>query len=109
MVLIQSAGHDPSQSTILGIPHCVLEDDYYNGMYIPKDSIVLANLWYALTHAQGFERPIHIGHAPPGCLATTPKSTLNHSNLTRKDSITPTIHKWTRRRLYMGLVAGQTL
>lgn len=29
----------------MGIPHCVLEDDYYNGMYIPKDSVVLANLW----------------------------------------------------------------
>ncbi|KAG6909522.1 hypothetical protein DXG01_017079 [Tephrocybe rancida] len=29
----------------MGIPHCVSQDDYYNGMLIPKDSIVLANLW----------------------------------------------------------------
>ncbi|KAG5723816.1 O-methylsterigmatocystin oxidoreductase [Termitomyces sp. T112] len=29
----------------MGIPHSVSQDDYYNGMLIPKDSIVLVNLW----------------------------------------------------------------
>ncbi|KAF9456739.1 cytochrome P450 [Collybia nuda] len=27
----------------LGVPHCSLEDDIYNGMFIPKGSIVIAN------------------------------------------------------------------
>lgn len=29
-----------------GAPHCVTEDDVYDGMLIPKNSIVVANLWY---------------------------------------------------------------
>jgi hypothetical protein len=29
----------------VGIPHAVSQDDYYNGMFIPKESIVLVNLW----------------------------------------------------------------
>ncbi|KAF9461152.1 cytochrome P450 oxidoreductase [Collybia nuda] len=29
----------------MGIPHCVAQDDVYKGMFIPKDSIVLVNLW----------------------------------------------------------------
>ncbi|KAF8628133.1 hypothetical protein AX15_004069 [Amanita polypyramis BW_CC] len=29
----------------LGIAHCTVDDDVYNGFYIPKGSIVLANCW----------------------------------------------------------------
>ena len=29
------------------IPHRVIEDDFYAGYYIPKDTIVIANVWYA--------------------------------------------------------------
>ena len=32
----------------LGIPHATLEDNVYNGYLIPKGSVVIANLWYAL-------------------------------------------------------------
>ena len=31
--------------TPIGIPHRVMDEDVYNGMYIPKDSIIVANLW----------------------------------------------------------------
>ncbi len=44
----------PDQSNLLdlspiGLPHVTLEDDTYNGWSIPKGSIVLANIWYAIT------------------------------------------------------------
>ncbi|VDC01481.1 unnamed protein product [Peniophora sp. CBMAI 1063] len=29
----------------LGLPHRCMEDDYYNGLYIPKGAVVLANVW----------------------------------------------------------------
>lgn len=30
----------------LAIPHASMEDDTYNGLFIPKDSLVLGNSWY---------------------------------------------------------------
>lgn len=30
-----------------GVPHRVLEDDIFNGYFIPKGSLVMANVWYA--------------------------------------------------------------
>ncbi|KAI0796820.1 cytochrome P450 [Abortiporus biennis] len=32
----------------LGVPHRVMEDDEYNGYFIPKGSIVFSNIWAAL-------------------------------------------------------------
>lgn len=32
--------------TGLGIPHLLTEDDEYEGFDIPKDTTVIANLWY---------------------------------------------------------------
>ncbi|THH11765.1 hypothetical protein EW146_g7925 [Bondarzewia mesenterica] len=32
----------------LGAPHCVTEDDVYDGYLIPKGSVVVANLWHIL-------------------------------------------------------------
>lgn len=29
----------------VGVPHRVTQDDYYNGVFIPKGSTVLANSW----------------------------------------------------------------
>jgi hypothetical protein len=29
----------------LGVPHLSSEDDMYNGVYIPKGSITIANIW----------------------------------------------------------------
>ncbi|KZT27006.1 cytochrome P450 [Neolentinus lepideus HHB14362 ss-1] len=33
--------------TPLGVPHRVTEDDIHQGHYIPKGSVVIANIWYA--------------------------------------------------------------
>ncbi|KDR82184.1 hypothetical protein GALMADRAFT_135544 [Galerina marginata CBS 339.88] len=33
----------------LGLPHCVTEDDYYKGYFIPKGTTVFSNIW-AMTH-----------------------------------------------------------
>ncbi len=30
----------------IGVPHCSLEDDEYRGYFIPKGSVVIANIWY---------------------------------------------------------------
>ena len=30
----------------MGLPHRLMEDDVYNGMFIPKGSLVFANIWY---------------------------------------------------------------
>ncbi|KAK7455838.1 hypothetical protein VKT23_010873 [Stygiomarasmius scandens] len=34
--------------TPIGIPHYTTEDDYYRGYYIPKDSVVISNIWAIL-------------------------------------------------------------
>ncbi|KAG6332027.1 hypothetical protein ID866_7060 [Astraeus odoratus] len=34
--------------TPLGFPHCVSEDDIYDGHYIPKGSLVIPNVWFML-------------------------------------------------------------
>ena len=35
---------------LLGLPHATLEDDDYKGYFIPKGSIVFANIWYSTCH-----------------------------------------------------------
>lgn len=30
---------------VVGLPHCVAKDDIYNGVLVPKGSMVCANLW----------------------------------------------------------------
>lgn len=32
----------------LGVPHRLLEEDIYEGYLIPKSSLVIVNIWYAL-------------------------------------------------------------
>ena len=32
----------------LGVPHCIEQDDVHDGYFIPKGSIIIANIWYAL-------------------------------------------------------------
>ena len=32
---------------MFGVPHCTAADDECSGYFIPKGSIVLANVWYA--------------------------------------------------------------
>ena len=31
-----------------GVPHCVIEDDTYEGYHIPKESIIVSNIGYAI-------------------------------------------------------------
>ena len=60
----------------LGLPHCTSEDDWYEGCFIPKGTIVIANVW-ALHHdctvygddAQHFNPARHLdskGNLGPG-------------------------------------------
>lgn len=30
---------------VLGVPHAVIRDDFYNGYHIPKDASVILNVW----------------------------------------------------------------
>lgn len=36
--------------TPVGLPHCAAADDEFEGFFIPKGSILLANIWYAHTY-----------------------------------------------------------
>ena len=33
---------------LAGIPHSTMHDDTYNGMFIPKGTMVFANAWYVM-------------------------------------------------------------
>ncbi|KAF9222063.1 cytochrome P450 [Gyrodon lividus] len=41
----------------LGVPHRVTEDDIHNGYYIPKGSLVIANIWFMLHDPQTYANP----------------------------------------------------
>ncbi|PPQ81185.1 hypothetical protein CVT26_010295 [Gymnopilus dilepis] len=43
--------------TPLGLPHAVAKDDIYNGMLIPKGSMICANLWIAFRDPEIFISP----------------------------------------------------
>ncbi|KAI0771956.1 cytochrome P450 [Trametes elegans] len=42
----------------LAIPHRVIEDDFYNGYFIPKDTIVIANVWQMLHDPETYAEPM---------------------------------------------------
>ncbi|KAF5379372.1 hypothetical protein D9615_006583 [Tricholomella constricta] len=58
----------------MGIPHCVTQDDYYNGMLIPKDSIVLVNLWLIAHNPDIYPNP---NKFDPGRFYNTDKPQLD--------------------------------
>ncbi|KAF5341790.1 hypothetical protein D9611_001158 [Ephemerocybe angulata] len=43
--------------TPIGVPHSSTEDDVYDGYFIPKDSIVIPNLWAMLRNEDDYEDP----------------------------------------------------
>jgi len=44
-------------AVIIGVPHSTVEDDMYKGMFIPKGSTVIANIW-AMCHDENvYKRP----------------------------------------------------
>ena len=61
-----------------GLPHTVTEDDEHDGYYIPKGSIVFANIWYALDVTAFMAVPL-ISSAFSGKWLMTARSILNHS------------------------------
>ncbi|KAJ7659531.1 putative monooxygenase [Mycena rosella] len=42
----------------LGIPHALIQDDVYDGMYLPKGSLVIPNVWYMLRDPQIYHDPL---------------------------------------------------
>ncbi|KIK36152.1 hypothetical protein CY34DRAFT_538031 [Suillus luteus UH-Slu-Lm8-n1] len=40
-----------------GFPHCVSEDDIYDGYYIPKGSIIIPNIWFMLNDPERYANP----------------------------------------------------
>ena len=43
---------DLTEVILSGIPHLVMQDDIYKGMFIPKGSVVIANALYAPSPAR---------------------------------------------------------
>jgi len=41
----------------MGLPHVTLEDDTYNGYFIPKGSLVLANIWEMCSDPSNYHDP----------------------------------------------------
>lgn len=41
----------------LAVPHRVIEDDVYEGYYIPKGSLVIPNIWFMLNDPQRYANP----------------------------------------------------
>ncbi|KAF9043111.1 putative monooxygenase [Panaeolus papilionaceus] len=42
----------------LGIPHASTQDDEYNGMLIPKGSLIMANIWHMLHDPSIYDEPM---------------------------------------------------
>ncbi|PPQ70818.1 hypothetical protein CVT24_001035 [Panaeolus cyanescens] len=42
----------------LGIPHASTQDDEYNGLFIPKGSLILANIWHMLHDSSTYQNPM---------------------------------------------------
>ncbi|KAI0322765.1 cytochrome P450 [Amylostereum chailletii] len=56
-------------STPLGAPHCVEQDDVHDGYFIPKGSIILANIWHFLHDPDVYPDPMTFN---PDRLIATP-------------------------------------
>jgi len=41
----------------MGVPHCVTQDDVYEGVFIPKGSVVVPNLWQMLHDPETYTEP----------------------------------------------------
>ncbi|KAG2151680.1 cytochrome P450 [Suillus bovinus] len=41
----------------IGIPHCVSEDDIYDGYHIPKGSMIIPNIWFMLNDPHTYTNP----------------------------------------------------
>ncbi|THH22534.1 hypothetical protein EUX98_g8161 [Antrodiella citrinella] len=41
----------------LGLPHRLMEDDVYNGMFLPKGTLVFANVWKMLRNPEVYPNP----------------------------------------------------
>ncbi|KAK7695653.1 hypothetical protein QCA50_000289 [Cerrena zonata] len=55
----------------LGVPHCTREDDTYAGYYIPKGTVVIANLWAYLHNSDIYPDPLNFN--PDRFLGSNPQ------------------------------------
>ncbi|KAH7886702.1 cytochrome P450 [Phlebopus sp. FC_14] len=60
-----------------GVPHATTEDDVYNGFFIPKNTVVMVNVW-AIAHDESIYEDPHIFN-PSRFL--TPEGKLNDDNM----------------------------
>ena len=60
-------------TTPLGAPHCIEQDDVHEGYFIPKGSIVMANIWYTLSflHFVPPRSPSALLHTGGSCMIPT--------------------------------------
>ncbi len=42
------SGQSAHHNLRLGVPHCVTEDVVQSGYFIPKGSLIMANIWYGM-------------------------------------------------------------
>ncbi|KAI9509781.1 cytochrome P450 [Russula earlei] len=45
-------------TTPLGAPHCIEQDDVHEGYFIPKGSIVMANIWWFMHDPEVYKNPM---------------------------------------------------
>lgn len=45
-------------SILTGVPHRLIEDDVYNGYFLPKGTIVIANIWRMLHNPETYADPM---------------------------------------------------
>lgn len=49
----------------IDIPHKVMEEDTYEGYYIPKGTLIIANIWYAFNFFNNYRSLIQVKSVSP--------------------------------------------
>jgi cytochrome P450 len=52
----------------LGQNHYVIQDDWYKGFFIPKNTIIMLNLWALHHNEEEFPEPDKVFYPPRLCL-----------------------------------------
>jgi cytochrome P450 len=64
-------------SFVIDLPHRLMEDDMYNGMFLPKGSLVFGNIWAMLRSPTSYPQPTsfipsRFSSSPPAGFPTSP-------------------------------------
>ena len=95
----------------LGLPHCPIEDDVYNGYTIPGGSLLMPNVWYVLDtitlSVQQRHLRFHLGQCLeiPGTILTLTGSCQSVSWIMG----VPTRMSYTRTSMHLDLVEGENV